>query len=76
MRYAIEVKGMHCSGCQNLITLSLADVGLTDIEVDQAQNISRFSSEKSLAEVKQLLDTAFSELAAQNYSYTNLTLAA
>lgn len=76
MKYKIEIKGMHCSGCQNLIAMSLEDAGFSDVQVDQEKNIGDFSSDKSESEVKETLDKAFAELAASNYSYTNLTLAA
>jgi len=68
MKYVIEIKGMHCTGCSNLIKMALEDEGLSDVEVDIKTNTAVFTS--SLAEeseIKELLNRVFTDL--PDYSY-------
>ncbi len=71
MKYQIEISGMHCTGCSNLIKMALEDEGLTDVNVDIKTNISVFESilnDKS--QVKKVLDKVFADL--QGYSYSDI----
>jgi copper chaperone CopZ len=70
MVYQITVQKIHCSGCANLIKISLEDE-FTNILVDQSSKTVEFTSNKDLSEVKEDLDKAFLELAENGYTYTN-----
>jgi copper chaperone CopZ len=70
--YSIDIKGIHCSGCVNLIKMTLEEQGFTNVIVEQERNIAQFESmvDTNEEEIKRLLDTVFTEL--QSYSYSNL----
>ena len=70
MKYKIELTGIHCSGCINLIKLSLEEANLENVEVDSQTNIAVFKSSKEAEELKALLNDVFSDL--NNYQYFNL----
>lgn len=72
MKYDITVTGMHCSGCKNLINLTLEEVGFNEIEVDVDAGRASFISSKPIEDIQVLLDQAFEEL--PNYTYSKLTL--
>lgn len=63
---------MHCSGCKNLITMSLEDVGFTDIIVDQDKNNAKFTSLLNITEIESKLKVVFEELT--DYKYSNLNI--
>jgi copper chaperone CopZ len=44
MKYQIEIKGMHCTGCSSLIKMTLEDEGLTNVNVDIKTNTATFES--------------------------------
>ncbi len=69
-KFSITIKGMHCSGCKNLITLSLEEAALTNIVVDERDSTAQFVSGHEMADLPEILDTVFAEL--PDYSYTNL----
>jgi copper chaperone CopZ len=69
--YKLKIQGMHCSGCRNLITMSLEDEGLVDVNVDLELNEASFQTAKSETEVKEIVDKVFSEL--KDYKYLELT---
>lgn len=71
MKYKIDISGMHCSGCKNLITMSLDDAGLENVVVDSEKNTAEFSSTKSNQEVLVILSEVFAEL--KEYKFSNLT---
>ncbi len=60
--YQIKIKGMHCSGCKNLISLNLQEQGFEEIEVNLETNIGSFKSNESLAQTKILAENAILEL--------------
>lgn len=70
MKYKIELTGIHCSGCINLIKLSLEEANLENVEVDSQTNTAVFKSSKEAEELKALLNNVFSDL--NNYQYFNL----
>jgi copper chaperone CopZ len=72
MTYKINIEGMHCSGCENLIKMSLEEVNFGDIEVSMKSKSAKFSSHQELPTVKESLDNIFS--AFDDYKYSNLVL--
>lgn len=72
MNYKINIEGMHCSGCENLIKMSLEEVNFGDVKVSMKDKSATFNSEQDLAAVKESLDTIFS--AFEKYKYSNLVL--
>lgn len=72
MNYKIDIEGMHCSGCENLIKMSLEEANFDDIEVSMKNKVSTFSSQQELSAVKEYLDNIFS--AFNEYRYSNLVL--
>lgn len=74
MKYQINISGMHCSGCKNLITMSLEDIGLEEVAVDSEENVATFVTAKNTEEVEKDLQEVFKELT--DYKYSNLNLIA
>lgn len=70
MKYQIEVKGMHCQGCKNLITMSLEEEELKVVSLDFKTGVTIFESEIKQSEIEEILVNIFSQF--DNYSYTNL----
>ena len=74
MKYQIEITGMHCTGCSNLIKMTLEDEGLTNANVDIKTNSATFeSSLNETSKVKEILDKVFADLSG--YSYANIQIA-
>lgn len=71
MKYTINIQGMHCSGCKNLIKISLEDLNYTNVKVDLENNSGEFSSEKNLQIVENELTDIFKK-DLHDYSYSNL----
>jgi hypothetical protein len=59
--YEITIKGIHCSGCVNLIGMTLEEQGLIDPTVDLKSNTGIFKSDKSIDEVTKLTNNALEE---------------
>jgi copper chaperone CopZ len=74
MKYQIDISGMHCSGCKNLISMSLEDIGFEDVLVDSEKNIAQFISSKNIEDVEHDLHEVFKELT--DYKYSNINLLA
>ncbi len=74
MKYQIDISGMHCSGCKNLITMSLEDIGLEEVSVDSEKNVATFVTSKNTEEVEKDLQEVFKELT--DYKYSNLNIIA
>jgi len=73
MKYKIEIKGMHCTGCSNLIKMTLEDEGLANANVDVNTSSATFeSSLNEISEVKEVLDKVFTDL--HGYSYANIQI--
>ena len=71
MKYQIEIKGMHCTGCSNLIKMTLEDEELANVNVDINTSSATFESSLNEApKVKAVLDKVFTDL--PEYSYTNI----
>ena len=68
--YTIVIQGMHCTGCKNLITLSLEEEGMKNISVDEKGGVASFDSALEKAAVIDGLDAAFKELT--EYTYSNV----
>lgn len=74
MKYQINISGMHCSGCKNLITMSLEDIGLEEVVVDSEKNVAIFVTSKNTEEVEKDLQEVFKDLI--DYKYSNLDIIA
>jgi copper chaperone CopZ len=72
MKYQIDISGMHCSGCKNLITMSLEDIGFKDVIVDPEKNTAQFISSKNTDDVEKDLQEVFKELTDYRYSNINI----
>jgi copper chaperone CopZ len=73
MKYQIEIKGMHCTGCSSLIKMTLEDEGLTNVNVDIKTNTATFeSSLNEPSKVKEALSKVFADL--NGYSYENIQI--
>ena len=74
MKYQIEITGMHCTGCSNLIKMTLEDEGrLANANVDVNTNSATFeSSLNETSKVKEILDKVFTDL--PGYSYKNIQI--
>ena len=73
MKYQIEITGMHCKGCSNLIRMTLEDEGLASTNVDIKTNSATFeSSLNETSKVKEILDKVFADLSG--YSYANIQI--
>lgn len=73
MEYKIEIKGMHCSGCSNLIKMTLEDEGLANVNIDVSTGSATFESSLSeKSKVKEILDKVFTGLSG--YTYGNIQI--
>lgn len=72
MNYKIDIEGMHCSGCETLIKMSLEEASFGDITVSMKDKSAIFSSQQNLSAVKESLDNIFS--AFDKYKYSKLVL--
>ncbi len=73
MKYRVEIEGMHCMGCSNLIKLSLEDAGFKDTVVDIKTNMADFkSSLPEITEVEKVLNKVFKDI--PGYTYKNLKI--
>jgi copper chaperone CopZ len=73
INYSIDIKGMHCIGCANLIKMTLEECRFEEVQIDQNNNFAEFAAINSKSEVKDLLDKVFThDLIA--YSYSNLNI--
>jgi len=71
MKYKIEITGMHCTGCSNLIKMTLEDEELSNVIVNATTGDATFeSSLAEIAKVKTVIDKAFADLSG--YSYSNI----
>lgn len=61
---------MHCSGCKNLIALSLEESNFQEISVDLQKGTASFSAHKNLIEVEDILRDVFKGL--KDYKYSEL----
>jgi copper chaperone CopZ len=71
MKYQIAITGMHCTGCSNLIKMTLEDAELANVNVDVNTNSATFeSSLNERSKVREVLDKVFADL--PGYSYENI----
>jgi copper chaperone CopZ len=71
MKYQIQVKGMHCHGCKNLITMSLEELGYKEVSLNYENGQATFAATEPIEKIENDLDKMFSQF--ESYSYTNLT---
>lgn len=69
MKYQITVPKIHCSGCVNLIKMSLEE-SFQNVEVDQNTKTAEFSYESE--NLQEQLDKVFVELKENGYEYSDL----
>lgn len=77
MKYQIDLHGIHCHGCINLVRMTLEDLGLKDVNLFDLDLVKQFGhaefnsnyDEKTLNDK---LNSAFTELKDHGYSYSNL----
>jgi len=78
MQYQINITGMHCTGCKNLIQMFLEDERIgdkgifSDIKVDNIQGNAEFNSSLNTVEIEKILGQIFNKVELQKYSYSNL----
>ena len=72
MNYKVNIEGMHCSGCETLIKMSLEEANFSDIAVCMKDKSATFSSQQEQPAIKETLDNIFS--AFEEYKYSNLVL--
>jgi copper chaperone CopZ len=73
MKYQIEITGMHCTGCSNLIKMTLEDNGLAKVNVDVNTKSATFeSSLNETSKVKEVLDKIFADLPGYSYGNTQI----
>lgn len=73
MKYFFNISGMHCSGCKNLITFCLQDLGFVNVSVNAESNSVTFNTDKEIGNIRTELDNLFkSDLS--DYNYSNLSL--
>jgi copper chaperone CopZ len=71
MKYQIEITGIHCTGCSNLIKMTLEDEGFTNANVEVKTNSATFDSNlNETSKVKEVLNKVFADLSG--YSYRNI----
>lgn len=73
MKFLISIKGMHCTGCSNLIQMNLEDAGFQNVKIDQSNNAGfmEYPSEDKVETTNHLIE-AFKEM--PDYKYTNLQI--
>lgn len=69
-KYSIEISGMHCTGCEMLIKMSLEEAGFREVAVSNQNKCATFSSHQNLKEVNELVESIFSVF--EDYKYKNL----
>jgi len=73
IKYQIEITGMHCTGCSNLIKMTLEDEGLVEVNVDVKTKSATFNTSfNETSKVKEVLDKVFADL--PGYSYGNIQI--
>lgn len=73
MQYSIFIPQIHCSGCVNLIKMSLEEK-FTNVSVDEVAKVAIFESKDNELETKSILDQLFEDqLSPAGYQYSNLT---
>lgn len=77
MKYQIDLHGIHCHGCINLVRMTLEDlelknVNLFDLDLVKQFGHAEFNSELEEKTLTDKLNSAFAELKEHGYSYNNL----
>jgi copper chaperone CopZ len=72
-KVSLKISGMHCSGCKNLITLSLEDEGMTRVSVDETTGHAEFHTTLEESELVKRLATMFAELTDYRYADLQIT---
>lgn len=73
MNYSINIKGIHCSGCVGLIKMSLEELNLSEVVVNQDENKANFKSKKNKDELITILNKLFVD-ELKSYQYSNLNI--
>lgn len=70
MKYQINIQGMECTGCSNLIKMEMEDHDLTNIRVNLEEHKAVFDGGDTMEKVKTTLTEVFSTL--PEYHFSNL----
>ncbi len=62
MKYTVDIQGMHCSGCSNLVAMSLKEQNLKAVRVDLATHSAAFESDETTPQVQARIDSVAAEL--------------
>ena len=65
----MEVKGMHCQGCSNLIKMSLEDADITNVVINPQSGRAAFESEQPQSKLENSLHKVFSNLSSYEFSH-------
>ena len=71
MNYSISISGMHCSGCQSLISLCLEELDFSNINVNLTNNSASFTASESQVVIAQKLTDKFNNELPQ-YKFSDL----
>lgn len=72
MQYKINISGMHCKGCANLIKMFMEEEELKDVSVDLKKNSAVFVTDLEPENTQAKLDKTFSQFT--DYKYTSLII--
>ncbi|MEP7103284.1 MAG: heavy-metal-associated domain-containing protein [Candidatus Dojkabacteria bacterium] len=71
-KFSIDIKGIHCTGCVNLIKLVLEDdINLLEVSVDPLNNKANFLATDADEILIKKLDLVF-KTTLEKYEYSNL----
>ena len=66
MNYRINLSGVNCDGCKNLVKMMLEENGFVNVEVNEKN--ATFDVERENLDVKSILDEEFPKLPHHQYS--------
>jgi hypothetical protein len=73
MNYSMIIQGMHCPACKKLITMTMEDLSLTNIEIDETTGVCKFSAGEKGVDITTVVSSLIKELPDYNYSNPELT---
>ncbi len=66
----MEIKGMHCQGCSNLIKMSLEDANIQQVIIDVKTGVALFESDQPKQHVEKILGDVFADF--ETYAFSNI----
>ena len=70
MKYKVNLSGLHCKGCRNLIKLSREEADFANVQVNPEKKTAMFETDNKPEEIKKILDKVFKDL--KGYGYSNI----